>query len=63
MEGLDLFNLGSRGVDNNDIVTGALGIKYKPSSNVELGFAWEVPLTDRRDILDDRFTMDVIFRY
>lgn len=63
VEGLDLFNLGSNAVDNNDIVTGALGVKYKPSANTELGFAWEVPLTDRRDILDDRFTMDWIFRY
>ena len=39
VEGLDLFNLGSTGVAGNDIVTGALGVKYKPSAGLELGFA------------------------
>ncbi|MCA9066884.1 MAG: hypothetical protein KDA96_27645, partial [Planctomycetaceae bacterium] len=63
VEGLDVINLGSVGVGGNDIVTGALGVKYKPSPNMEIGFAWEAPLTDRRDILDDRYTVDWIFRY
>ena len=63
VEGGDLINLGSRGVAGNDIVTGALGVKYKPADNMELGVAWEVPLTDRRDILHDRFTFDWIIRY
>lgn len=63
VEGLDVINLGSRGVAGNDIVTGALGIKYKPMENMELGLAWEVPLTDRRDILQDRLTFDWIIRY
>ncbi len=63
VEGIDLFNLGGRGVDGNDIVTGALGVKYKPSPNVEVGFAWETPLTNRRDILEDRYTVDFILRY
>ncbi len=63
IEGLDLINLGSVGVAGNDIVTGALGVKYKPSCHTEIGLAWEVPLTDRRDILDDRLTFDWIFRY
>lgn len=63
IEGLDLINLGSVGVAGNDIVTGAVGAKYKPNGNVELGVAWEFPLTDRRDILDNRITADVILRY
>jgi hypothetical protein len=63
VEGLDLFNLGSTGVDNNNIVTGALGVKHKPSGNTEIGAAWEVPLTDREDVLEDCFTVDYIFRY
>ncbi len=62
-EGGDLFNLGSNDVTNNDIVTGALGIKYKPSRNMELGLAYEIPLTDRRDVLHDRLTFDWIIRY
>jgi hypothetical protein len=63
VEGIDLFNLGSAGVSGNDIVTGALGVKYKPCGNLELGLAYEVPLTERQDILENRFTLDCILRY
>ena len=63
VEGGDLFNLGSTGVSGNDIVTGAFGVKYKPSNKMEVGVAWEFPLTDRRDVLDNRLTVDCIFRY
>lgn len=63
VEGLDIINLGSRGVAGNDIVTVAFGGKYKPSGNMEIGVAWEVPATDRQDILKDRLTVDWILRY
>jgi hypothetical protein len=63
VEGGDLFNFGSRGVAGNDIVTGAFGGKFKPSGNMEIGVAWELPLTERRDVLENRITADVILRY
>ena len=63
LEGGDLINLGSTGVAGNDIVTGAIGGKYKPTDYTEIGVAWEVPLTDRRDVLDNRLTVDWIIRY
>ena len=63
VEGNDLINLGSTGVSGNDIVTAAIGAKVKPSDNVEIGFAWEFPLTDRRDLLENRLTADLILRY
>lgn len=63
IEGGDLFNFGSTAVAGNDIVTGAFGLKYKPSSHLEIGVAWEAPLTDRRDVLDNRLTVDTILRY
>jgi hypothetical protein len=50
-------------VAGTNIVTGAFGLKYKPSQNVEIGVCWEVPLTVRRDILDNRITADLILRY
>jgi len=62
-EGIDLINLGSNNVKNNDIVTAAFGTKYKPSGNTEIGVAWEVPVSDRRDIMKDRLTVDWIIRY
>ncbi len=63
VEGGDLFNFGSTGVSGNDIVTNAVGIKYKRSRHSELGLAYEYPLTDRRDVLDNRLTIDWILRY
>ena len=63
IEGGDLFNLGTVGVAGNDIVTGAFGVKWKPQRHFELGVAWEKPLTERRDVLDNRLTVDCIFRY
>ncbi len=63
VEGGDLFNLGSTGVAGNDIVTGAFGLKYKPNRCTEVGLAWEVPLTDRQDVLENRLTADWIIRF
>lgn len=63
IEGGDIYNLGSRNVTGNDIVTMGWGLKYKPKDCLELGLAYEVPLTERRDIMESRLTADVIFRY
>lgn len=63
VEGIDLFNLGSVGVDNNDIVTGAVGLKIKPSRNTEIGVIIETHLTNRRDVFEDRLGVDWILRY
>ena len=63
IEGLDLFNFGSAGVAGNDIVTNGYGVKCKPSRNCEIGLVYEFPLTDRRDIIENRMTFDVILRY
>ena len=63
VEGGDLFNIGSTGVAGNNIVTNAVGVKFKRDRHHELGVAFEYPLTDRRDVLDNRITVDWIFRY
>jgi len=63
VEGGDLYNFGSVGVAGNDIVTNAVGVKYKHSEHSELGVAYEYPLTDRRDVLENRLTVDWIIRY
>ena len=54
VEGGDLFSLGSSNVTGNDIVTEGVGFKYKRKANRELGFVYEFPLTERRDVLKDR---------
>lgn len=63
IEGGDLFNFGSTGVAGNDIVSGAFGMKFKPARDTEIGVAWEVPLTERRDVLENRLTVDFIRRF
>ena len=62
VEGGDLINLGSTGVAGNSIVTGAIGMKLKPLDHMEIGVAREAPLTQRRDVLDNRLTVDWIIR-
>ncbi|MCS7015917.1 MAG: hypothetical protein NZM42_07355 [Gemmatales bacterium] len=62
-EGGDLVNLGSADVAGNDIITLALGFRYKFSEQSQLGFGYEFPITNRRDVLDERLTLDFIVRY
>ncbi len=61
--GMDLFNLGSVGIAGQNTVTGAYGVKFKPAPNMELGIAYEIPYSNRRDILQNRLTVDFIIRY
>lgn len=61
--GQDLFNLGSVGVEGKNSVTGAYGFKFKPNSHMEIGLAYELPYTNRQDVMKNRFTVDMIFRY
>ena len=63
VEGGDLFNFGSVGVAGNNIVTNAVGVKFKRSKHRELGIAFEYPLTDREDVIENRLTVDWIVRY
>jgi hypothetical protein len=61
--GLDLLNLPTSGVAGRDAVTSVVGLKWKPSVNVELGGGYEYRLTQNADILNNRVYADVIFRY
>lgn len=63
VNGMDLINLGSNAVGGQDIVTGALGLKYKPSVNQEIGLAYEIPLSSQKDILLWRLSLDYIIRF
>ncbi|MCM2372020.1 hypothetical protein [Aporhodopirellula aestuarii] len=63
VSGLDLLNLGDTAVEGNDVVTQNVGMKLKPKRNMELGMAYEFPLTDFEDIIRDRWTFDAIVRY
>ncbi|WP_235033233.1 hypothetical protein [Rubripirellula obstinata] len=61
--GQDLLNLGATDVEGNNLVTHNVGTRYKPSRRFEAGVAYEFPLTEFKDIIEDRVTLDMIFRY
>jgi hypothetical protein len=62
-EGTDLVNFGSRDLQNRDLVTLAFGGRYKIHEWMQVGTAFEFPLTSRKDLSDFRWTIDLIFRY
>jgi len=67
-EGGDLINLGSqRGKSNQDIVTLALGSRFRVlqnfgfMKNMDVGVAYEFPLTDRNEnLMESRWTFDMV---
>jgi len=61
--GLDLINLPASGVAGSNVVTGLVGLKWKPSGHVEVGGGYEFPMTRNEDILSNRAYADVILRY
>ena len=62
-EGDGLLNLGTSGVAGNNLVTVALGMKAMLSECMEVGFAWEKPVSDRKDLIDNRLLVELILRY
>ena len=62
-EGDGLLNLGTSGVTGNDLVTIAVGGKVMLSENLEVGIAWETPLSNRKDLIDNRILSEMILRY
>ena len=55
-EGGDLINLGATDVAGNHIVSMAFGGAYKFNQHMEFAAAYEVPVTEREDIMDNRVT-------
>lgn len=64
-EGNDLLNFGAANASQNrDLVTAAVGFRSRITESVNVGFAYELPLTDKNDsVIDDRFTLDLIWTF
>lgn len=62
-EAVDYGNLGAADVEGNDVITGAIGSRYRIDRNSDLGLAWEQPLTTRKDIFESRITLDYVLRF
>ena len=64
-EGGDLVNLGAINAGaNDDFVTLGAGFRLRCTDNIDLGFAYEIPLTDdEASLMKDRFTVDLTIRF
>jgi len=64
-EGGDIFNLGAaNATDNRNFVSLGAGFRYRLLENLDLGFAYEMPLTNESDsLMKDRFTVDMVWRF
>jgi len=63
-EGADLLNWGALNSNRADYATMALGWRSRLTNTVDVGFAYEFPLTDEEDnITDDRFTVDLTWTF
>jgi hypothetical protein len=64
-EGGDLVNLGAINAGTNeDLVTLAAGFRLRCTDNIDLGFAFEFPLTeDDASLMEDRLTVDLTIRF
>ena len=64
-EGSDLLNFGAANSSaNRDLVTAAFGFRSRVAEGVDLGVAYEIPLTPEDDgIIEDRLTLDVVWRF
>jgi len=70
-EGFDFYNLGATGAKGTGVVTMAMGGRWRALDDIklfdgrvgvlDLGTAYEFPLSSRKDIFDWRITTDLIF--
>lgn len=64
-EGGDVFNLGAvNSTENRDFVTAAFGFRARITDSVNVGAAYEIPLTNEEDsVMDERVTLDLIWNF
>lgn len=64
-EGGDLINLGAANADKNrDLVTLGLGFRFRANEHIDLGAAYEIPLTGKSDnLMSSRITVDMVYRF
>jgi hypothetical protein len=63
VEGFDLINFGSSGAAGETQVVFGGGFRSRLHEKVDLGFAYEAGVTNPKGIFDNRFTIDLIFRF
>ncbi|MFK7851318.1 MAG: hypothetical protein AB8D78_10095 [Akkermansiaceae bacterium] len=63
-EGSDFFNFGAANAGGTDLITVALGFRSRIADGISIGAAYEIPLTDdSTSVIDDRITLDAVWRF
>ncbi|MBT8043678.1 MAG: transporter [Verrucomicrobiae bacterium] len=63
-EGADVLNWGAANSDGADYATVAVGFRSRLTESVNVGLAYEFPITDEEDnITKDRFTLDLVWTF
>ncbi len=64
-EGGDFFNLGASNLnENRDFVSAAIGVRSGLSDSVNVGAAYEIPLTNGEDsLMESRVTVDLVWQF
>jgi hypothetical protein len=62
-EAVDVANLGNKHVAGHDLITMAFGARIPINDNVSLGAAYEIPVTHREDIFDQRVTWNILVEF
>lgn len=62
-EGYDLINFGASKAAGSTDVTGGVGFRSRILDWCDVGFAYERGLTNPKGLFDDRYTLDLIFRF
>jgi len=60
-EGNDVLNFGSQGVKGNDVVSVTVGARMQLMREMSLGVGWEHPVTRRKDLLQNRLYINLIW--
>lgn len=63
VEGFDLFNFGSTEAKGFTQAVAGVGFRSRLLSCLDLGFAYEFPITGPEGLFGDRFTVDFIWRF
>jgi hypothetical protein len=62
-EGVDVANLGSRGIDGNDFVALGVGAHVPISKHVTFSIGYERPVTSRKDVFKQRVTSNFAIEF
>ena len=63
VEGFDLFNFGSSEAEGFTQAVAGVGFRSRLMEDLDLGFAYEFPISKSEGLFGDRFTVDLIWRF